>query len=149
MGGRAMTVVRSLAIFRADFPDDSVWSEDEEEIVHMGGKAIAETVVSLLKGFGYDVGDPELEDEHGWQFHASTARRNLFLQVTDLGGEIYLTCRDTSLINQLLKRHHPAYLEFLSRLHEALSRDGRFHDILWHDPMGWDKRATPHPISEA
>jgi hypothetical protein len=38
---------------------------------------------------------------------------------------------DTSFIDGLLGRFHPAYLDVLTRLAQELERDPRFHDVSW------------------
>lgn len=89
-----MTAVRTLATLRADFPDDSVWSEDGEIQIRMGGEAIANAVALMLRNIGCEVDAPSEEPPYGWRMDASTDHRSLMFQVTDLGDEVYLHCED-------------------------------------------------------
>lgn len=142
-----MTTVRTLATLRTDFPDDSIWSEDGDTEIRMAGEAIAKAIAKMLSDIGCEVDEPFEEPEHGWRLHASIDRRSLLFQVTDLREEVLLHCEDTSWLNKILNRNHPAFVDTLKGLNQALSQDGRFHDVHWHiNGDGPDVPASRDPV---
>ncbi len=75
-------MIRNLATFRADFPDDQI--DDDNDIVQYGGKGVTEAIREMLVGLGYGVSEPIHAHEHGWELHIEAQERNLWCQVTDL-----------------------------------------------------------------
>lgn len=121
-------IVRSSATFTADLPDDHV--EDGPVIVQFGGKSVAEAIGEILMRLGCVIDPPRYADEHGWELDIKVGKRRLWCQVTFM--DFYLLFfEDTSIVNGVLGRHHPLYLETLTRLAEELGHDPRFHDVLW------------------
>lgn len=125
--------IRFIAEFKADFPDDSEWGEDDEAIV-LGGRGVADQIAVILSGLGYDVTSPEHSPPYGWRFDICSDRAPGMIQVTDLGDEFVLLVSDrTPFLKRLFSRKVSIDPELAERLHAALSRDDRFHNICWRD----------------
>jgi len=123
-------IVRSCATFTADLPDDHIEDEDGAKIIQFGGKSVAEAIAEILARLGCVVGPPRYADEHGWELDTKFGKRSLWCQVTFM--DFYLVFfEDISWVNELLGRHHPLYLDVLTRLAQELGHDPRFHDVLW------------------
>lgn len=123
-------IVRSCATFTADLPDDHIEDEDGVEIIQFGGKSVAEAISEMLTRVGCVVGPPRYADEHGWELNLKFGKRSLWCQVTLIEGYV-IHFEEISWINQLLGRHHPLYLDVLTRLAQELGHDPRFHNVLW------------------
>jgi hypothetical protein len=121
-------IVRSCATFTADLPEDHI--EDGPEIIQFGGKSVAEALSEILTRQGCVVKRLRYADEHGWELDLRFCKRSLWCQVTLIEGYV-IVFEDISWINELLGRHHPLYLDVLTRLAKELGRDPRFHDVLW------------------
>ncbi len=123
-----MIAVRRYAEFRADFPDDHIWNEDETEVVQTGGKAVAEALGDILRSFGCTI--HELEDNvgHCWDCYFSYEGLGLWFHVVDVGGCIFD-----------LQEPHRARSDYLLHLHvllklnEQIRRDERFHERRWYE----------------
>jgi hypothetical protein len=127
-----MITVRSYAEFRADFPDDHIWNDDESDAVQTGGRAVAEAIAEMLAGFGCVI--EELEDNvgHCWECSFSYQRLALVFRVVDVDGCI-LTFEEPHRAT----RNLAGYYDVLLMLNEQLRRDGRFHNLAWY---GYDER---------
>ncbi len=140
-------IVRSCATFTADLPDDHI--EEGPRIIQFGGKSVAQAITEILTRLGCVVDPPRYADEHGWELDIKLGKRRLWCQVTFM--DFYLVFfEDISWLNQLLGRHHPLYLDALTRLAQALGRDPRFHDVLWFcpDEVLTDVAGLKEPISD-
>lgn len=127
-----MIHVRRYAEFRADFPDDYIWNEDQTEIVQTGGKAIAEAIAEILAGLGCHIRRLEDNLEHCWECSFSYEGLALLFRVVGLEPAIFIL--------EEPGRARPDYaLHFhvLLKLDEQLKRDGRFHDLAWYTHDGW------------
>ena len=118
-----MIGIKSLAEFRADFPDDMI--EEDGEIVQSGGKAVAEALGEILTGLGCAVKGVKNAGDHGWDCSFSFERYGLWFQISDLDPYL-LICKPPFGVST-----EPRYLNLLIKLNDALRRDGRFHDLLW------------------
>ena len=123
-------IVRSCATFTADLPDDHIEDEEGVEIIQFGGKSVAEAISEILTQLGCVVDRLRYAHEHGWELDIKCGKRRLWCQVTFMDFYV-IHFEDISWVNQLLGRHHPLYLDTLTRLAQELGRDPRFHDVLW------------------
>ena len=123
-------IVRSCATFTTDLPDDQIEDEEGSEIVQYGGKSVAEAISEILTRLGCVVDPPRYADEHGWELDIGFEKRRLWSQVTLIEGYV-IHFEDKSMVSGLLGRHHPIYLDVLTRLARELGHDPRFHDVLW------------------
>ena len=127
-----MILVRRYAKFRADFPDDHIWNDDETDLVQTGGKAVAEAIGEILTGFGCTIS--ELEDNVGHCWECSFSYEGLGLSFCVVGLEPAI------FILEEPSRARPDYalhLHVLLKLNERLRSDGRFHDLAWYAHDGW------------
>ena len=122
-----MITVRSRAEFRADFPGDHIWNDDESDVVQTGGKAAAEAIADILAGFGCVIEALEDNVGHCWECSFSYQRLPLVFRVVDVDGCI-LTFDEPHRAMRRLDR----FCDVLLRLNEQLRRDGRFHDLAWY-----------------
>lgn len=133
-----------LAEFTSDFPEDGV--EDKDGVLQFGGRAVTETIVDILKGFGFRVSPLEF-DEHGWGFDFWASERRFWCQVTALD-TFLLSCEDLSrnLTDKFFKRPPNAiYIDVMTRLGEAMGRHPRFQKVRWSadDSVRSPRAASP------
>jgi hypothetical protein len=121
-----MIIVRSRAEFRADFPDDHIWNDDESDVVQTGGKAVAQAIADILAGFGCVIEVLEDNVGHCWECSFSYQRLALVFRVVDVDGCV-LTFEEPHRVTRKLDR----YYDVLLKANEQLRRDGRFHDLVW------------------
>ncbi|MBU1378593.1 MAG: hypothetical protein KKE02_02335 [Alphaproteobacteria bacterium] len=125
--------LRPIADFKADFPDDAVWDEDDEPII-LGGRAVAETVAGYLKGFGCELSEPEHTPPYGWRFEAHGREARVWIQITDLTDNIVLHTEDKRpFFKRLFAPVNAEHMKLLTKLHGKLADDPRFSDIKWWD----------------
>jgi hypothetical protein len=141
-------IVRSCATFTTDLPDDQIENEEGSEIVQYGGKSVAEAISEILTRLGCVVKPPRYADEHGWELDLKFGKRSLWCQVTLIGSYV-IYFEEISWVNELLGRHHPLYLDILTRLAQELGHDARFNDVLWflRDEVLTGVAGSKEPIS--
>ncbi len=122
-----MIIVRSLATFQADFPDDSV--EDDLNIVLVGGKNVTEAIRDILVAQGCTDAKLRYGGEHGWELTFAYQGYPLWMQVTQLDHYI-LVCKESPGTGD--GSESAPHLKVLLMLNEYLRRDGRFHDLIWY-----------------
>jgi hypothetical protein len=120
-----------LTFTYTDFPDDAV--EEDGEIVRMGGLNVTETLVEMIRAGGYDVTDPEADEDHGWLFDArGKGREHYEVLVTAMCDEGLMTCRNvTPFLFIPTNGRHERHVEFVSHLQRAMEADSRFANLLW------------------
>jgi hypothetical protein len=121
-------MVRNIAQFRAEFPDDSI--EDERGFGRYPGLGLAEAMAQMCRDMGFRVPAPEGEMELGWVFNVHVGKRRYWFRLSDLGDRILLVSRD-------MTRYEPTpgdigHEELLRRVDAAMKADGRFSDIAWY-----------------
>ena len=124
--GRNKVRPRNKALIGVDFPDDTVWVNDE--IVSWGCKNVTVAVGEILTRLGAEVSEPILED-NGWALNISYKGREPWCLVHDGVGSIYFYMDD----RRLWPGASAAYVELIVRLDAELHQDPRFHDIRWYD----------------
>src|SRR6185295_16661795 len=122
-------------------PDDSV--EDDNRIITFPGRNVAEAIGEILRAVGYDVGPPEYMDEHGWDLNVRVDGKRIWLELQgiDPGEFVLQTEAMVGFFNLLFGAELAYYAEFLTKLTEGLSQDGRFSKVEWyelrnHTPVG-------------
>jgi hypothetical protein len=124
--------IRSAALVYSDFPDDAV--EDESGIIQFGGRGVAEAIAELFRRAGYDVTQPEHQEEHGWDFTVTFKRRPIWIQITNMGDpHMLLQSADVEAFTRFLGRNRRIYAEALTWLNDAFAADPRFHTIFWYE----------------
>jgi hypothetical protein len=124
--------MRPLAICTADFPDDSVETEDGQGFLDYGGRTVAAALAETLSRLGCSVSPLENADIHGWRFNWSFKRQDFCCQVSSIPPEFYLLFDNSAAFEDLSSKHRAARAEIMTALAAELVRDGRFHDILWY-----------------
>jgi hypothetical protein len=130
--------------FKADFPNDTVYDENGDE-VHFAGQAVARAVAELLRARGYRVDEPESESFKGWSLIAYRERRRFWMLVT-LIDDYILQSEDWT------RRFWPKPAEFaafLADLEAALTSDPRFSNLRWwvKDWPPTEAETFPHPLN--
>jgi hypothetical protein len=139
--------VREVAQFRTDIPYDGI--EEDDEFVQYPGKGVTEAVAEILRRLGCEVEGPISADFKGWELAVSAQGRQLRCRVGYIE-DVILSFWDPSWINELLHRHHPVYLDTLTRFAEALRADSRFHDVRWckGEHVGLPVTGAADPVSK-
>jgi hypothetical protein len=122
-----VVTIRPTAEFVADFPDDCV--EEGDDIIVFGGRGCTEAIGAALRALGYQVAEPQPEDEHGWTLEAWKGRYKCWLQVTDLGEGTYIL--GTNVVTLRFWSKPTRHAEFLSDLDAAMRGDARFRQMKW------------------
>jgi len=125
-----MVTVRSIAEFRADFPDDSI--EDEQGFVRFPGSTLADVLAQMCRDMGFDASEPEDGAEQGWAFDLQAGKRKYWFQLTCFEQYWILNSHDVT-------RYEPTpgdlgHVELLRRIDAAMKADGRFREIAWRTP---------------
>lgn len=121
-----MVKLRPNVWFEADFPDDTVYAEDGNEL-QFAGQAVAQAVAEMLKARGYCVDEPENEYEKGWSLNAYRQRQRFWIQVTFIDDYIL----QTKDMTWRLWPNRAAFIAFLSDLEGGLKSDPRFSNFRW------------------
>jgi hypothetical protein len=122
-----MITVRRYAEFRADFPDDHIWDEKEEDVVQTGGKAVAQAIADILVGLGCTIHDLDDNVGHCWECCFSYQGLALWFHVVNLNPCIFTLDEPHRATPNIARYYH-----VLLNLNEQLRRDGRFHDLTWY-----------------
>ncbi len=125
-------MIRPLAIFDADFPDDTI--DDDDEIVRFGGRNVAHAIQEMLHSDGYKLTEPEYEHEHGWTFHATRNGFEAWFQIQGGGGRYYLSTKSMQLF-KFTRKAKAAYAGVLRTVSSGLNADPRIRDVLWYSHM--------------
>jgi hypothetical protein len=134
--------ISNKALISTDFPDDTVWVNDE--IVLWGCKNVTVAIGEILTRLGAEVSKPILED-NGWALNISYKDREPWCLVHDGVEHIYFYIED-----RWGARGDPAaYVELIVQLNAELHRDPRFHDIRWYDSgdQDFDGPTSPSPVT--
>jgi hypothetical protein len=144
--------VRPLAICTADFPNDSVETEDGKGFLDHGGRNVAEAVAEILSRLGCTISAPENAAEYGWRFGWAFGGQTFFCQVSSIPPEYYLHFDGVSFRRNVSPKSRPAHAEIMTALNAELARDERFHDVLWYPCVGGvvrleDEAAATSPLA--
>ena len=121
-----MVKLRPNVWFKADFPDDTVYDQDGNE-VQFAGQNVAEAVAKTLTAYGYSMEEPESWDENGWSLNAHWKGRRFWMLVTAIDDFIL----QTKNMTWRLWPDRAAFVEFLLHLQAGLNADPRFSQLRW------------------
>jgi len=132
------------ALFRADFPSDTIDQGESQEPIH-GGKNVLVAIGDILRGMGCTVTEPEYGGEHGWFFVFSRGRVRFWIEVSEgwgYGHALYWEAWPPLLSTS------QSHLGLFLQLNEQMKRDGRFHDIAWYrdSDVGSAQNGLPLPV---
>jgi hypothetical protein len=128
--------VRPLAICKADFPDDSVATEDGKGFLDHGGHNVADAIAEILSHLGCTVSPRENAAEYGWRFDWDFNGETFLCQVSAIPPGYYLHFEGAALDRSFSPDVPPPHARIMAALNDALARDGRFHDICWYPSIG-------------
>jgi hypothetical protein len=79
-----MLPTKNVAIFKATFPDDTVWDEDGVSLVPRGENLIR-SIHTVLREKGWQCSDPAQHSFYGWSFSVQTVegRAHVIIQYVD------------------------------------------------------------------
>ncbi len=119
--------------FAADFPDDTVYDDDGNEL-QFAGQNVAKAIGEILAAYGYRMEEPENEEHKGWSMNAHRNGLRFWMLVTAIDGFIL----QTQDMTRRLWPDRAAFPAFLRDLHAGLSADPRFSQLRW-----WAKEWPP------
>jgi hypothetical protein len=129
--------LRTLAEFKTDLPDDTIWSDDGD-IERFGGLRIAEVIRQFLIDQGFTVDQPEYADEHGWMLYVGQNGRRVSLQIGYVEDVILVSSEGLTLKGHLGFAGRSFHQDLLIALNSQMVSDGRFHRILWYTDREFD-----------
>jgi hypothetical protein len=124
--------IRPLAICTADFPDDSVETEDGKGFLDHGGRNVAEALGEILSRLGCTTSPPWNAGMYGWRFDGDFHGRTFMCQVSSIPPEFYLHFEGVLFRQTVSPGGQPPVAELIVDFNSELARDGRFHDVLWY-----------------
>jgi hypothetical protein len=110
---------------------ETIWDEDEIEVLQPGGRAGTDAVAELVRSVGFETDPVEADlEHHGWQFSARRGDVMIHVTVFHLEDEFYVTMGE---LRGCLSfgGSSSAFGELAERLFEAMSRDERFSNVSW------------------
>ncbi|MEN3953582.1 hypothetical protein [Iodidimonas sp. SYSU 1G8] len=116
--------------FNTEIPDDVVWDEDGEEVVHPGGKAVADVLVALLEEEGLSVSELDEDLEHeSWTMELEWRGAGFRLQVLHIDTCYVFVHGGPWLLTRWLSRTAPRQAELAAYVAGLLQTDSRFSNI--------------------
>ncbi|WP_114954324.1 hypothetical protein [Sphingosinicella terrae] len=113
----------------ADFPDDMI--EEDDEIVVLGGRLIAEALADMLREKDLEVEDPQLHALNGWEVYVTLGKREHMVLVTDLGDFTTIQIVDVTPFWRRFGGSKSDFWDFVRTVHELVASDPRFSNIEW------------------
>jgi hypothetical protein len=144
-------IVRTLATFHTDLPDDRIETDDGMDFIRWPGLNVANALADLLRAMGWAPSDPFDLQERGWDLDATLADKGISLRIS-LIEEVIVSITDrTPDRTWYFKRKPPGpvFVGMLVALDAALKADGRFRNVLWFTPEGYDSQTeagAPSPV---
>lgn len=122
-----------------DWPEDGVVQDGDWAV--FPGRSVSSALAEILTDLGCNVDPPEHQFEHGWDFHFRLNRVPFWCQVCRI--EDYLVIIELRSFFDFRGGKKRLYAELLTRLNEALKRDGRFRNIRWFTQQELDDPSEP------
>jgi hypothetical protein len=123
---------RTFVTFRADFPDESQWTENGSPLVP-DGRSIAGTIASALRGAGFRVSEPKQRLFYGWTFEILFPKRTEWCLLQ--GGDPWLLMveeRASGWVGLFGARTISSDQDrALVAIDKVLKGDGRFSSVQW------------------
>ena len=109
---------------------ETVWDEEDGELVRPGGLPATEAVAEIARSLGYQTTEPEADVEHsGWEFHARDGRSNFYLLVWHMDEELHVHFDNMTGCLGLIGGNRRGYKAFIQAMHDRMASDPRFRDI--------------------
>jgi hypothetical protein len=143
--------VRTLTTFHTDLPDDAVETADGMDFIQWPGRNVVQAIADMLKAIGWTPEDPLDLEERGWDLDARCGDRMISLRI-EVPEEVIMNITDrTPDRTWYFKRKPPGpvFVNMLVGLDAAMKADGRFRNILWFTPEGYDSQTetgSPVPV---
>jgi hypothetical protein len=122
---------RTFVTFRADFPDESQWTENGSPLVP-DGRSIAGTIASALRGAGFRVSEPKQRLFYGWTFEILFPKRTEWCLLQ--GGDPWLLMveeRSSGWPRLFGARISSDQDRVLVMIDEFVKEDRRFSSVQW------------------
>jgi hypothetical protein len=130
--------LRTMIEFKADFPDDAVYDEEDNTLVQ-GGKNVLSHVRSKLEPRGVKCSEIEPHSFYGWSFNCELDRRRFWCLIQ--GGDPWLLiCQGRrSFADWLFRKHHTTeHRKLLHVIHEVLNDDEHFGEMTWYEEQEYN-----------
>lgn len=135
-------MIRNCVTFKAEFPDDGVWSEHGQPIVP-DGKAIANAISTGLMSVGLKCSDPQEHSFYGWEFEVKSDDICVSCLLQNPDPWLLMTEIHDSFINRFLVRNRDDHQrKILGEIHRVLENDRRFSAIKWLTEQEFDRKAS-------
>ena len=129
---------RTYVTFNADFPDETVWDENDE-IRIPGGKHIIDMIWGELGKSKFKITSPEQHSYYGWAFEIRDGDATMWLLLQ--GGDLWIlmTMQQKSIIDTLRFRHYDStHMSLNDRIHSFLSQNAHVENIKWYSEKEWE-----------
>lgn len=137
---------RDLVEFQAEFPDDSEWDGDFQ--ILPAGRAIIEAIWGRLQEKGITCSKIDEHSDYGWTFDA-TSKNSIFCRIlTSLSedGTTLVLEEIRTLMGFLFgSPNDEGFEDVQRRIHEVLTSDQRFSNVMWHTRDDYGKRKPGFP----
>ncbi|MAB09695.1 hypothetical protein [Hyphomonas sp.] len=131
---------RNFAVFDADLPDDTVFSETGD-ISIPGGHALVQILASRLNAAGWQTTNPVQHEYYGWAFFVRQKQRKYWL-LLQTGSSWLLICEPMGLFQK-----RAGLSSFLSALDRVLKATPIITKLSWHTRQDYEQgevdRAKP------
>ncbi len=116
--------------FNTEIPDDIVWDEDGEEVVHPGGRAVADVLLALLEAEGQSVSELEEDLEHeSWTMELEWRGAAFRLQVLHMDTCYVVVHGGPGFLTRWLSRTALRQAELAVYVAGLLRTDSRFSNV--------------------
>ena len=143
-------MTRTHATFHADFPDDSVWNENEE-LLRPGGCVVATAIHNLLTDHSIRCTEVTQRDYYGWEFSFYVDEQPFLCVIQEYeAGQWLLICESrVPFWRRVLKSNAPnGETTGPATVHERIVHDSRFSQIRWYHREQFEKgdcEGDPNP----
>ncbi len=143
--------VRTFTTFSTDLPDHAVETADGMDFIQWPGRNVVQVIADLLRAIGWTPDDPLDLEERGWDLDAHCGRRMIRMRIEFIEEVIVMITDRTPDRTWYFKRKPPGpvFVGMLVGLDAAMKADGRFRNIRWFTPEGYDSQTeagSPVPV---
>jgi hypothetical protein len=134
--------IRRFVTFFANFPDDSVWDENEEILVP-AGQGILQFIGNSLGAGGIKCTSPVQHNCYGWACDAHLGENVIWCLLQ--GGSPWLLITEARMsLAGTFSRARPtdSHLHLLTAINDILKRDNRFTEIRWFTKQEFESGET-------
>jgi hypothetical protein len=124
--------LRDFVTFDANSPDDAEWDQNENLVIP-GGRAVAQALTRGLQDKQLSCSPVVQHGDYGWEFEINVAKGRVWCVLAQAEDRWLLILEEKkSLIGRMFgSGHGSVFGEIQGKIHETLSSDTRFTNILW------------------